>query len=180
MSSGPIIGDFWALNDIEKEIINEDIKKYQKLIKYALINLVIIGFVFPIALSWAINASIKSAEYYEENGLPEPNEFSTTLLITVIVFMSLFIGAIILFAFYMPLRNLQSDIHKGQKMLVPVKVIRKQYVSVNQSYFLHTFQKKSFSIEVNQQDYIQTNVGEDIYLFYTPKSGIYLGYRTTL
>lgn len=176
MKSNIFAGELWTLNESEKSIVKDEIRKFRSLLKWGLIMLLFFGIVLPFLLFFFLDFATHPEEYYKENDLPVPEILSIQMTIVICLIMIGIIGGLIGAFVYKPLRNLRYDIKKNQKIRVPSTITKKQFVPISQSYFLYTYNKQVMTIEVDSQIFNSLEKGDTIYLFYTPKSAIYLGY----
>lgn len=176
MKSSIFKGELWTLNDTEKRILQDEVQKFASLAKWGIVMLLVFGIVLPFILYFALDMAIKPEEYYREKDLPIPETLSIEMTIAISLIMIGIIGGLLWAFAIKPLRKLKFDIRENQKIRVPAAITKKQFVPINQSYFLHTYNHKVMTIEVDSQLFNSIEKGDTIYLFYTPRSAIYLGY----
>lgn len=177
MNKTTLQGELWPLASQEKELINQHIQRHRKLWYGSLVAIFIFGVIVPFGLFFILDYAIKPESYYKERGLATPAEFSLLSAIIVSSLVVLLLFVISLKTVYIPLVNYKRDYKRNRKLKITAQITRKQYVSINQSFYLHISDHKTPSIEVNAHDYQRVQQGDDVYLFYTPLSALYLGYH---
>lgn len=177
MNKNTFPGELWPLASQEKELIEQHIQKHKKLWKWFLLAILFFGVVLPFALHFLLDLAIKPESYYKERGLPTPAEFTLLSAIIVSSLVVLLLGVIALKTIYIPLVDYKKDLKRNRKMKITSQINRKQFVSINQTFYLHVYHQKPITIQVNAQDFQRVREGDEIYLFYTPLSALYLGYQ---
>lgn len=173
-------GDFVLLSTKEKQIIQKRIQELKKMLRYSLIAILFFTWILPIFLRMIINANRKPDEFYIEKGQAIPEAFDLTHLIIVIASLNIIALLVTIFLIIIPLHSFKKELKKGMKIMFRLPVLRKQFMAINQTYFMHLYYHKPFTIEISGQDFQNLNEGDEVILYYTPQSAIYLGYRINI
>ncbi len=135
-------------------------KQFLKVIRAMLL----LCFLIPFLFSW----------YRAIEDVPDP--FSYSYYFLGVLILVCFSGTIVWVVYSSNLRKLQTDIRKNKKTVEQVRITRKQYMKVNNTFYFYLNSPVKLSIEVSAEDYSRMEEGDEINIEYTPESKFYLGY----
>ncbi len=104
------------------------------------------------------------------------NPFSLATYFLGVLFLAVFSATGIYWGYYNNLRKVQMDIKHKTKTIERTYIIRKQYMSANNTYFFYLSSSVKLSIEVEEFDYRRLEKGDEVNIEYTTFSKMYLGY----
>lgn len=171
------IGELVPFTNAEKKVVQKRIDELRKMLKISLGAIFLFTWLLPIFLRWIINQNIEPEDFYIKKGQPVPEKFELLHLIIVMAVLNIFALSITGALIVVPLRKFVYDFKKGMKIRFDLPVLRKQFMAINQTFFMHLYHNKPFIIEISGHDFSRISEGDKVSLFYTPKSAIYLGYH---
>jgi hypothetical protein len=125
-------------------------------------------FIIPFVVAW-LNVSVQDA-----------HPFSFLQYFTGVFILLFSIGSCVYVSFFFTLRKVLLDICQRTKTVERCLLVRKQFMSSNNSYHCYINSSQKLSIEVSEDDYNQLNEGDEICITYSTHSKQYLGYHLVM
>lgn len=123
-----------------------------------------ICFILPFIVAW----------FRAANGEERPFEYGYYFL--GVGFLLSFVGMSVYATYRHVLGKLKADIKKKTKTVERAKIIRKQKVRQNSTYYFYLDSPVKLSIEVAEIDYYRLGEGDEINIEYSEKAKFYFGY----
>lgn len=135
-------------------------KQFLKVIRVMLL----LCFLIPFLFSW----------YRAIEDVPDP--FSYSFYFLGVSFLVCFSGTVVWIVYNSNLRKLQRDIRKNQKVVEQVRITRKQFMKVDNTFYFYLNSPVRLSIEVSAEIYNSLDEGDELNIEYLPQTKFYLGY----
>lgn len=126
--------------------------------------LMVICFVIPFIVAW-----VRAAK-----GDEKPFEYGYYFL--GVLFLMTFLGVVLFAAYKNVMEKLKLDIKRKIKIVERTKIVRKQFVRQNNTFFFYLDSPNKLSIEVAERDYRMFNDGDELNIEYSKYSKFYFGY----
>lgn len=102
--------------------------------------------------------------------------FSWNMYLIVLLSLMALFSSFVAITRYLELSKLYKDRKEKKKIVQKVLIKRKTFVPHNNSFHFYLNTPKKLSIEVNQQDFINYEEGDEISIEYSKNAEIYFGY----
>ena len=135
-------------------------KQFLKVVRVMLL----LCFLIPFLFSW----------YRAIEDVPDP--FSYSFYFLGVSFLVCFSGIVLWIVYNSDLRKLRSDIRKNQKVVEQVRITRKQFMKINNTFFFYLNSPVKLSIEVSVEVFNSLDEGDELNIEYLPQTKFYLGY----